>query len=129
MDYNRTRNKVYLMNYHIVWCPKRRRSVLVGAVRDRFEQIIREVCGELQATILAMEIMPDHLHLFISTNPNLPVSEVVQKIKGRSSRVLRQEFAALLKLPTLWTHSYFVSTAGNVSSETIQKYIAEQTAR
>lgn len=127
MEYNRSRNKVFLMNYHIVWCPKRRRSVLRYQIKNRFEQIIREVCEELKVTILAMEIMPDHLHLFVSANPDMSVQKIIQRIKGRSSRNLRQEFPHLLKLPTLWTHSYFISTAGNVSSETIKKYIAEQT--
>jgi putative transposase len=126
MDYNHSKNKVFLMNYHLVWCPKRRRPVLVDAVKDRLDQIIREVCKEKQVDILAMEIMPDHLYLFLSTNPDMPIHEVIRFIKGRSSHHLRKEFPELLKLPSLWTHSYFVSTAGNVSSETIQKYIAEQ---
>jgi len=117
------------MNYHLVWCPKRRKSILVDAVKERLNQIVREVCKERQVDILAMEIMPDHIHLFISTNPDMPVQDVIKYIKGRSSHHLRQEFPELLKLPSLWTHSYFISTAGNVSSETIQKYIAEQSTR
>lgn len=126
MQYNHSRNKVYLMNYHLVWCPKRRRPVLVDKIKERLDQLIREVCSEKQVKILAMEIMPDHLHLFVSTNPDMPIQDVIRYIKGRSSRYLRQEFPELLKIPSLWTHSYFISTAGNVSSETIQRYIAEQ---
>jgi len=117
------------MNYHLVWCPKRRKAILVNAVKERLNQIVREVCKERQVDILAMEIMPDHIHLFISTNPDMPVQDVIKYVKGRSSHHLRQEFPELLKLPSLWTHSYFISTAGNVSSETIQKYIAEQSTR
>jgi putative transposase len=100
--------------------------VLVDRIKERLDQIIREVCKEKQVDILAMEIMPDHLHLFLSTNPDMPINEVIRYIKGRSSHHLRREFPELLKIPSLWTHSYFVSTAGNVSSETIQRYIAEQ---
>jgi putative transposase len=126
MDYKHSRNKVFLMNYHIVWCPKRRRPILKDAIKERLNIIIREVCKEKQVDILAMEIMPDHLHLFISTNPDMPIHEVIRSIKGRSSRYLRKEFPVLLKLPSLWTHSYFISTAGNVSSDTIRHYIVEQ---
>lgn len=81
---------------------------------------------EKNIEILALEIMPDHLHLFVSSHPNIPVHNLIKAFKGRSSNLLRKEFPELLELPSLWTHSYFVSTAGNVSSDTIQKYIEEQ---
>jgi len=126
MEYKHSRNKVYLMNYHIIWCPKRRKKVLIGSVKDRLEEIIKEVAREYQTDILALEIMPDHVHLFISTHPDVPVQAIIKTLKGRSSRYLRKEFPDLLKLPSLWTHSYFISTAGNVSSDTIKRYIAEQ---
>lgn len=100
--------------------------MLVGGVRDRLEQIIRRVAEELGVEILALEISPDHVHLFVSSYPQLGCHKIVRTIKGRSSRILRREFPELLKLPSLWTHSYFVSTAGNVSSETIRKYVEEQ---
>jgi len=129
MNYNHSRNKVYLMNYHLVWVPKRRKSVLIGDIKTRLDQIIREVCKERQVDILALEIMPDHVHLFISTNPDMPIQDIIRYVKGRSSNYLRKEFPELLKLPSLWTHSYFVSTAGNVSSETIKKYISDQSKR
>ena len=126
MDYKRSKHQVYLINYHLIWCPKRRKPVLVGGVRDRLEQIIRRVAEELGVEILALEISPDHVHLFVSSYPQLGCHKIVRTIKGRSSRILRREFPELLKLPSLWTHSYFVSTAGNVSSETIRKYVEEQ---
>lgn len=126
MDYKRSKHQVYLLNYHLIWCPKRRKPVLVGEVKDELEQIIREISQELGFEILALEIRPDHLHLFVSTYPTLGCHKIVRAIKGRSSRVLRKKFPELLKLPSLWTHSYFVSTAGNVSSETIKRYIEEQ---
>lgn len=126
MDYQHSRNKVYLMNYHLVWCPRRRKKVLQGDIKNRLEEIIKEVCKEQKVKILAMEVMPDHLHLFVSSHPDLYIHELIRRIKGRSARCLRKEYPELLKLPSMWTHSYFISTAGNVSSDTIRRYIAEQ---
>lgn len=128
-EYRHKTTSVSLLNYHLIWCPKRRRRVLVNAVQVRLDGLIREVAAELDCTVLALEIMPDHLHLFLSAPPTLAPNQIVRRIKGRSSRVLRQEFPHLLRLPSLWTRSYFVSTAGNVSSQTIQRYIAEQRTR
>ena len=128
-EYRHKTTSVSLLNYHLIWCPKRRRRVLVNAVQVRLDGLIREVAAELDCTVLAVEIMPDHLHLFLSAPPTLAPHQIVRQIKGRSSRVLRQEFPHLLRLPSLWTRSYFVSTAGHVSSQTIQRYIAEQRTR
>ena len=126
MQYEHSRNQVYLMNFHLVWCPKRRRKVLVGEVSQRLREIINQVAAEKKVKILALEIQPDHLHLFVSCSPQMVVHNLVKAFKGRSSNILRKEFPSLLKLPSLWTNSYFVSTAGNVSSETIRKYIEAQ---
>jgi putative transposase len=95
-------------------------------VESRLRQIVWEVCQENQWNIIALEIMPDHVQKFVNVPPKVPAHKVASAIKGRSSRYLRQEFPHLLKLPSLWTHSYFVSTAGNVSSETVRRYIEEQ---
>lgn len=129
MDYQRSKHHVFLINYHLVWCPKRRRKVLTGAVETRLKQIIGEVASELNIQVLALEVMPDHLHLFVSSRPELCLTHIVKAMKGRSSRVLREEFPDLQRMPSLWTHSYFVSTAGNVSADTIKKYIEEQKTR
>ncbi|VVB61063.1 Transposase IS200 like protein [uncultured archaeon] len=129
MEYQHARNKVYLVNYHLIWCPKRRRRVLVGDIKTRLEEIIKEVAKEKNTEVLSLEILPDHLHLFVSSHPNIPVHLLIKSFKGRSSNLLRKEFPELLKLPSLWTHSYFVSTAGNVSSETILKYIEAQSTK
>jgi len=126
MQYKHSRNKVFLINYHLIWCPKRRKKVLVGDIKIRLEQIINEVAKEKNIEILALEIMPDHLHLFVSSHPNILIHNLIKAFKGRSSNLLRKEYPELLKLPSLWTRSYFVSTAGNVSSDTIKKYIQEQ---
>jgi putative transposase len=129
LDYQRSKHHVFLLNYHLVWCPKRRRKVLIGNVESRLKQIIGEVANELSIQVLALEVMPDHLHLFVSSRPELSLTHIVKAIKGRSSRVLREEFPELQRMPSLWTHSYFVSTAGNVSADTIKKYIEEQKTR
>lgn len=100
--------------------------MLVGAIRKRLNEIISDVAKEFKIETLALEIMPDHLHLFVSTTPTVPIHKLVKAIKERSSRILRKEFKELLRLPSLWTHSYFVSTAGNASSATIKRYIEEQ---
>jgi putative transposase len=126
MGYQHERHNVHLVVYHMIWCPKRRRKVLVGPVRDRLEQIIREVVAEHGWTILELAIQPDHVHLFVRSDPYTAPSDIARLIKGRSSRVLREEFPHLLKLPSLWTHSFFVSTAGNVSAEIIKLYIERQ---
>ncbi len=125
--YRHKRTSVFLINYHFVWIPRRRRPVLVGKVRSRLDELLREKSNELKCDILALEILSDHLHLFISAPPELAPLQIVHRLKGYSSRVLREEFPFLLKLPSMWTRSYFVSTAGNVSSEMIRRYIEEQT--
>jgi putative transposase len=127
--YRRKETCVFLVNYHLIWCPKRRRRILVGRIRDRLERIIRETAPELEAEVLALEILPDHLHLFLSATPQWAPNQLVGRLKGKSARLLRQEFPELLRMPSLWTRSFFCSTAGNVSSETIRRYIAEQTTR
>lgn len=100
--------------------------MLIGDVVGRLREILAQVAMEKQVKILALEIKPDHLHLFVSCHPQIVIHKLVKALKGRSSHILRREFPFLLKLPSLWTNSYFVSTAGNVSSETIRKYIEAQ---
>jgi putative transposase len=125
-EYRHESNAVSLLNYHFVFIPKRRKKVLVGAVAERLQQVICEVCTENRWRIIAMEIMPDHVHLFLNAKPTDDPSTIIKRIKGRASHHLRKEFPELLKLPTLWTPSYFVSTAGNISTEAVKNYIAQQ---
>ena len=99
--YQHSRNKVFLIQYHLVWCPKRRKPVLVGKVKKRLEQIIYQVADELGIKVLELAINPDHIHLFISAYPTIPVHKIVKRIKGRSSNILRKEFPELLRLPSL----------------------------
>ena len=120
---------VSLLRYDFVWCPKRRRKVLVGNVAQRLKELLEQKTAELGWSIVAMEIMPDHVHLFLGTDPDVSPTQVMHALKGYTSRVLRQEFPGLQTMPSLWTRSYWVSTAGNVSAEVIQRYIAEQKTR
>jgi len=127
MDYKSNNNVVYSCKYHIVWCPKYRRKVLVNGVDTRLKELIIQVCQEIQVEIIEMEIMPDHVHLLLEVDPQFGVHKAVKTIKGRTSRILRQEFPRLkTKLPTLWTNSYFVSTVGGAPLEIIKQYIEGQ---
>ena len=126
MDYQHEQHTVHLIVYHIIWCPKRRRKVLQGAIAKRLEQLIHEVCIEHEWKIIHLAIQPDHVHLFIRANPYTLPTDIAHAIKGRSSHVLREEFPPLKKLPSLWTRSTFYSTAGNVSADIIQNYIERQ---
>lgn len=120
---------VFLMNYHIIWCPKRRRKVLVDRVKTRLEELIRETAPVLACELLALEILPDHLHVFVSATPQWAPNQIIARLKGKSSRILREEFPILRRMPSLWTRSYFISTAGNVSADTIRRYIEAQRTR
>jgi putative transposase len=126
MDYQRDEHRVHLIVYHLVWCPKRRKKVLVGPVAKDCDRIIREKCDEMGWQVLELAIQPDHVHLFIKVWPTTSAYEVVRQCKGKTSHDLRQKYKHLLRLPSLWTRSYFASTAGNVSAQTIQRYIEAQ---
>lgn len=120
-------NVVYRCAYHVVWCPKYRRPVIEGAVDERLKQIIREVCAERECNLIELETMPDHVHLLVECDPQYGIHRLVKQIKGRSSRVLRQEFDSLRsRLPTLWTNSYFVATVGGAPLGIIKQYVANQ---
>jgi len=127
--YRHNRGSVVLINYHLIWIPRRRRKVLVGPVAQRLEQLLREKAAELQVQIDHLAIQPDHLHLFVSAPPSLAVSQIVFRLKGSTARALRQEFPHLRRLPSMWTTAYFASTAGSVSQETIRRYIEAQSSR
>jgi putative transposase len=129
-DYRHSITSVTWINYHFVWIPRRRRKVLIGAIAERLQELIYQTAQDLECKVLALEIMPDHVHLFLNCLPTMSPSDIMFRIKGRSARELRKEFAdPLMKLPSMWTRSYFCSTAGNVSSSTIEKYIANQKTR
>jgi putative transposase len=127
MDYQRDEHRVHLIVYHLIWCPKRRKALLTGKLKERLVQLIEQKCLEKGWDIFELAVQPDHLHLFVRLWPSDSAAEVVKELKGFTSYHLRQEFQPILsKLPSLWTRSYFASTAGNVSAETISAYIEAQ---
>jgi putative transposase len=127
VKYKSNRNVVYSCKYHVIWCPKYRRDVLLGAVEERLKVIIQDVCIEYDSEIIEMELMPDHVHLLVEVDPQFGIHKLVKNIKGRSSRFLRSEFRHLKsRLPTLWTNSYFVSTVGGAPIEIIKQYVENQ---
>ena len=127
IKYKSNNNVVYSCKYHVVWCPKYRRKVLVNGVDTRLKELIRSICQEIQVDVIEMEIMPDHIHLLMEVDPQFGIHKAVKAIKGKTSRILRQEFPWLkTKLPTLWTNSYFVSTVGGAPLAAIKQYIENQ---
>ena len=129
-EYRRTKTTVSLINYHFVFCPRYRRKIFLNSkVEERFKTLVREICVELEIEVIAMECDQDHVHLFLNTLPTFSPTDIMAKIKGVTSKKLREEFPHLQHLPRLWTRSYFVSTAGNVSSETIRRYVENQKKR
>ena len=127
MKYKSNHNVVYSCKYHVVWCPKYRRKVLVDTVAVRLKELISSICIEFQVELIDLEVMSDHVHLLIDVDPQFGVHNFIKRIKGRTSRILRQEFPHLTtKLPTLWTNSYFVSTVGGAPLAIVKKYIESQ---
>ena len=122
-----SKTSVYNLGYHIIWCPKYRRPILTGDVETRLNTLINEKSNYLGCSVEQMEIMPDHVHLLMEVDPQLGIHKAVKQIKGRTSRILRQEFSWLTtRLPTLWTNSYFVSTVGGSPLSVIKQYIENQ---
>jgi len=128
--YRKNAGAVFSLKYHVVWCPKYRRPVLVGPVEDRLCQLIREKCFELEITVHNLSVMPDHVHIFLEGGPTICVAEIVNRIKGCTSRVLRQEFSELRsRLPALWSRSYYAGSVGSVSQSVVARYIENQKGR
>lgn len=142
MQIKSNRNIVYRCTYHAVWCPKYRRRVITsddpavanppiagdpGPIDVRLVEIIRQVCAEASAEIVEIETMPDHVHVLVGCDPQYGIGKLIRSMKGRSSRLLRQEFPSLRRrIPTLWTNSYFVATVGGAPLEIIKQYVDNQ---
>jgi putative transposase len=127
MERERTRYAVYQITYHFVWCPKYRRSVLEGPVADRLVRLLHDLVPSVQGDIVELVVRPDHVHLVGHFSPDLAPTQIAYRLKGATSHRLRAAFPALKsRLPSLWTHAYYVGTAGTVSSETIRRYIEAQ---
>ena len=132
MDENLRRNPhcVYVINYHLVWIPRYRKQILTGDIEARLKQLLGEIATQYGFEILAHEVMPDHVHLFVSAPPKFSPAEIVRLFKGITSRRLKQEFLQIRRAywgqnATLWAEGYYVGTAGHVSAATIQHYIEE----
>ena len=122
--YSRSAGAVYSLQYHIVFCPQYRRKVLVGEIETALRALLLQKAQELGLGIKAMEVMPDHVHLFVSADPTDAPQRIVAQLKGFTSRVLREQCPTLrYRLPTLWSRSYFISSTGDVSAAAIQRYI------
>ncbi|WP_318508789.1 IS200/IS605 family transposase [Bacillus sp. T3] len=125
--YKSNNHVVYSCKYHVVWCPKYRRKVLIDGVDDRLKSIIYEVADESHSEIIELEIMPDHVHVLLECDPQFGINKLIRIMKGRSSRLLRKEFPWLKsRIPSLWTNSYFVSTVGGTTLEVVKQYIENQ---
>lgn len=125
--YKSNNNVVYSCKYHVIWCPKYRRPVLVPNVAARLKELMHAVAEEHSAEVVELEVMPDHVHLLVEVDPQFGIHELLRLMKGRSSRLLRDEFRWLRsRLPTLWTNSSFVSTVGGAPLAVIKQYIEQQ---
>jgi putative transposase len=127
-------NLVCSCKYHVVWCPKYRRPVLVNEVETRLKEILLQTAQDLRSEIIELEVVSDHVHLLCEVDPQFGINRLVGRLKGRSSRLLRQEFPHLKRLPSLWTNSYpstslrpsFVATVGGAPLAVIKQYIEQQ---
>lgn len=125
--WKKSRTSVYNIGYHLIWCPKYRRRVLVNGIDNRLKEILYSIATEIDVVIENIEVMPEHVHLFVKSTPIMSPAGIISQMKGKSSRILREEFPELKKrLPTLWTRSYYVESVGHISEETIKKYIEDQ---
>ncbi len=125
--YSKNAGAVFSLKFHIVWCPKYRRSVLTPPVDARLKQLIGEVAEHYGFVVHELEVMPDHVHIFVECDPTRSVAEVVNRFKGATSRFLREEFPHLRsRLPTLWSRSYFAASVGAVSEAAVRRYIEDQ---
>ena len=127
MEYKSNNNIVYSCKYHVVFCPKYRRKVLVGEIETRFKELVEEICTEFNIDLLVKEVMPDQVHLLLEVDPHFGIHKAIKTINGKTSRILRSEFKSLTtRIPSLWTNSYFVSTVGGAPLSIIKQYIESQ---
>jgi putative transposase len=128
--YARNAGAVFALKYHLVFCPKYRRPVLVGAVEDRLKALLAAKAQELKVTLHTLEVRPDHVHMVVESDPSMAPAKLAAQFKGYTSRVLRQEFRQLRsQLPSLWSRSYYIGSIGHVSEATVRRYIEHQKRR
>ncbi len=127
VHYKSNNNIIYSCKYHVIWCPKYRRKVLINGVDMRLKDIIEKMSNELNFEIIELNVMSDHVHLLCEVDPQMGIHKMVKRIKGKSSKILREEFPWLKsRIPTLWTNSYFVATVGGASLEVLKQYVENQ---
>lgn len=118
---------VYFCKYHVVWCAKYRRKILINEVNTRLKELLISYAAEISVNIVDLEIMPDHIHMQLVVEPQFGIHKAVKSLKGYTSKILRDEFPYLkTKMPTIWTNSYLVSTDEDLSSDVIRQYIDNQ---
>jgi len=126
------RTCVYNVNYHIVWSVKYRKAVLKGGIDEVLKEMFKQIAAEKEFTIQAMEVMPDHVHIFASSHPKIAPSYIVKMLKGISGRWLMMRYPELkqqLWKSNLWNSSFYIETIGSVSEEAVQMYIERQKTR
>ena len=131
MVYDTGSHSVYYHRYHVVWATKYRYDVLRGELRLRIREIIRQVCRELNVEIIKGVLSTDHVHMFISVPPKVAISKVIQRMKGRSSYRIQQEFPAIRKRywgRHFWAKGYFSTTSGNITDNVILQYLENHIA-
>lgn len=122
-----SKTAVFNLSYHMIWCPKYRRPVLIEEIATRLSQLLIKKSADLELEIVEMNILPEHVHIFVKAKPIHSPQYLVGQLKGYSSRILRQEFPKLRsRLPTLWTRSYYIDSAGRLNEYTIKKYVQNQ---
>jgi putative transposase len=127
MRWTTSKTAVYNIGYHLIWCPKYRRRVLITPIDADLKTLLSEKAKELGCIIDTIEVMPDHVHLFVKTTPNIAPQNLVKILKGYSSFALRNKYPWLkTRLPCLWTRSYYCESVGHISADTVKKYINEQ---
>src|SRR5262249_13347060 len=126
----RNAGAVFSLKYHLVFCPKYRQAVLGGQGAERLKELWLAKAQELGLTLHTMEVRPDHVPLFVESDPSLSPAKIAAQLKGYPSRILRQEFRFLRsQLPSLGSRSYCISSIGRVSAATVRRYIAAQKTR
>ena len=125
--YKKNHNICYSCKYHIIWCPKYRRNVLSTDIASRLKILLQEVIDKNNSELIELEIVENHVHILLECDPQFGIHKLIKRMKGYSSKMLRQEFPKLkTQLPTLWTNSYFVSTVGGAPLSIIKQYIQNQ---
>src|ERR1700740_1631618 len=118
---------LYSLKYHLVWCPKYPKRILIDALEKRLRQLLYQRAKEIKAQIHTLEIMPDHVHMFVESAPTMAPARLAAQFKGFTSHHLREEFPWLKSyLPSLWSRSYYIGSLGAVSQATVKRFIAEQ---